>query len=237
MSLWDRRNGNLIQDVTVRGNVFSIIAAFGDVHPVLRPVHCREPSVLCRHSSVCLSQAQLCDGKRDCPDGDDEEFCVITCPSKEDFRCKDRRNCISKNLVCDGRSHCRDGSDEVDCPIIASPATRATTLKCRTGSTQCKDGRECVLYSHVCDGEKDCEDGSDELGCDAPQQTTQQMISLSNEMTPATTAQPGCRSPSVLCPSSPHLCITPSQLCDGHEDCPDGSDEKSSELRLQEFSV
>lgn len=45
-------------------------------------VVCNEPSVLCRHTSVCLPQIQLCDGKKDCPEGDDEDFCVTTCPSK-----------------------------------------------------------------------------------------------------------------------------------------------------------
>uniref|UniRef100_A0A8P4G0N3 EGF-like domain-containing protein n=1 Tax=Dicentrarchus labrax TaxID=13489 RepID=A0A8P4G0N3_DICLA len=234
MTLWDRRDGSAIQEMSVKGHVLSVIVALKDIRTVPNTLVCNEPSVLCRHTSVCLSQAQLCDGKKDCPDGDDEDFCVTTCPSKEDFKCKDRRSCISRNLVCDGRSHCRDGSDEVDCPTVAASAARANVLKCRTGSMPCKDGTECVLYSHVCDGEKDCRDGSDELGYATEQTTTPTKPNSdpSNEMPPATKAPaltvPACSSPSVLCPhSSTHLCISPSQFCNGRKDCPDGFDEQN----------
>ncbi|XP_031711305.1 low-density lipoprotein receptor-related protein 2-like [Anarrhichthys ocellatus] len=223
MTLWDRRDGSLVRDMTVRGRVFGVIAALADVSTVPNTPVCNEPSVLCRHTSVCLSQAQLCDGKKDCPDGDDEDFCVTSCPSKDDFKCKDGGSCISRNLVCDGRSHCRDGSDEVDCPTLAPRAARANVLKCRLGSKPCDDGRECVLFSHVCDGEADCMDGSDEQGCDDYP---------SNGMPPAikppALTVPACISPSVPCPrSAAHLCISPSQLCDGRKDCPDGFDEEN----------
>ncbi|XP_047426561.1 low-density lipoprotein receptor-related protein 2-like isoform X2 [Mugil cephalus] len=233
MTLWDRRDGSLIREVTVTGQVFSVIAALGDIQTVPSAPVCNEPSVLCRHSSVCLTQAQLCDGKMDCPDGDDEESCVVTCPSK-DFKCKDNRSCIARDLVCDGRSHCHDASDEVDCPTVASPTTRAKVLKCRKGSRPCKDGTVCVLYSHVCDGEKDCKDGSDEVGCDVPQQTktTIKPTTDPSSVTPPATTAPArtlltCSSPSVLCLSSIPLCISPSQFCDGVKDCPDGFDEKN----------
>ncbi|XP_044029701.1 low-density lipoprotein receptor-related protein 2-like isoform X2 [Siniperca chuatsi] len=232
MTLWDRRDGSRIQDMIVGGHVLSVIAALREVSTVPNTPVCKEPFVLCRHTSICLSQAQLCDGKKDCPNGDDEDFCVTTCPSKEDFKCKDSRSCISRNLVCDGRSNCRDGSDEVDCPTIASPAARANILKCRTGSKPCKDGTECVLYSHVCDGEKDCRDGSDEEGCDAAEidpTTAIENVRLNESPLPVKPftelpTKPFCTSPSVLCPDS-SLCINPSQLCDGKRDCPDGSDE------------
>ncbi|KAI3362051.1 hypothetical protein L3Q82_012395, partial [Scortum barcoo] len=234
ITLWDRRDGSPIRDVSVRGSVFTVIAALGDVRAVPNTPVCNGPSVLCRHTSICLSHAKLCDGKKDCPEGDDEDFCVTTCPSKEDFKCKDRRSCISKNLVCDGRSHCLDGSDEVNCPSVVSPAAnRANIVKCLMGSKPCKDGTECVLYSHVCDGEKDCEDGSDEEGCEVLQEVTEQTATPSKanpdpkEMLLARTV-PACSSPSVLCPlSSAHICISPSQFCNGHRDCPDGFDEQS----------
>lgn len=40
---------------------------------------CVSPSVLCPGSSKCISKNQLCDRRRDCPDGFDENNCVVEC--------------------------------------------------------------------------------------------------------------------------------------------------------------
>ncbi|CAJ1071213.1 low-density lipoprotein receptor-related protein 2-like isoform X1 [Xyrichtys novacula] len=245
MTLWDRRDGGPIKDVTVEGHVFGVIPALKEIQTVSKAPVCDKPSVLCRNSPICLTQTQLCDGRKDCPEGDDEDFCVTTCQSKDDFKCKDQRACISRNLVCDGRSHCRDGSDEVDCPPVASPAARGNVLKCRTGSVPCRDGKECVLYSHVCDGEKDCKDGSDEEGCDDFRcKDRRGCISKSlvcdgrshcsdgsDEVNCPVKALPAapkntlkCRMGSRLCRDGSE-CVLFSHVCDGERDCKDGSDE------------
>ncbi|XP_076020346.1 uncharacterized protein LOC143011376 [Genypterus blacodes] len=238
MTLWDRRDGTPIQHVAVENNVVGVMAVLKDAKAVPTAPVCRDPSVLCKPTSVCLSQAQLCDGRRDCPDGMDEHLCVTTCPTKDSFKCNDRRSCVSRKQVCDGRSHCFDGSDEVGCPTVAAPVSvaRADGLKCRRGLWPCRDGTECIVHSHVCDKEVDCKDGSDEEDCEATEPTqssttpvVDRALKVSTSTKPtAPPTRPACFSPSVLCPhSAAHLCISPRQLCDGYRDCPDGFDEEN----------
>lgn len=45
---------------------------------------CTSPSVLCPGSTICIKRTQMCDGKRDCPDGSDEK-CIKRCSSDSKF--------------------------------------------------------------------------------------------------------------------------------------------------------
>lgn len=58
----------------------------------------------------------MCDGTKDCPDGDDEDQTAcknITC-RLDQFQCNDK-TCIPGNLACSGTAECNDGSDELNC--------------------------------------------------------------------------------------------------------------------------
>uniref|UniRef100_A0A8C7RPG1 EGF-like domain-containing protein n=1 Tax=Oncorhynchus mykiss TaxID=8022 RepID=A0A8C7RPG1_ONCMY len=202
---------------------------------------CTSPSVRCRGSTLCISQTQLCDTLKDCPDGFDEESCITKCPNRGEFRCKDRRKCIERSLVCDGRAHCHDGSDEIGCPTIAAPTSQTAPLKCLLGSRLCKDGRECVLHSHVCDGEVDCKDGSDEQDCELLCKAGQFQCAHGNKCIDQQQMCDGkaqcqdrsdemdCFKPTKSCShrcDNNSLCIPETFLCDGERDCSDGSDEE-----------
>ncbi|KAI7792293.1 SCO-spondin [Triplophysa rosa] len=100
-------------------------------------VLCVEGQFVCR-SFGCVEAALVCDGRKDCPDGSDEERCGAVTPvpspitptqrprvpkpcSVKQFSCWSGE-CVSLGKRCDLRRDCADGSDEQDCfDCILSP--------------------------------------------------------------------------------------------------------------------
>ncbi|XP_070534296.1 low-density lipoprotein receptor-related protein 2-like isoform X2 [Ptychodera flava] len=172
----------------------------------------------------CLRWSKLCDGARQCPYGEDENYCSLfdcdngaevyefqlcnginECGDNSDeeqdctcseyqFSCDDGK-CINKNYRCDGINQCTNGSDEVDC-------------MCESWQWQCNND-VCIAFWERCNDVDDCGDGSDEVYCDACTQ---------HEFT--------CRN---------YDCVPLFKVCDRTRDCSDGSDEFNCTCTEGEF--
>merc|ERR1711892_1188727 len=121
---------------------------------------------------------------------------VIVCNTAE-LECKNGR-CVPESWVCDGEDDCGDKTDEKDCDPDKLSTCQPEEFRCDLG--------ECIPIAWQCDGEKDCP-GDDNL--DEWDQLCQKERCIIGEFR--------CEIEG--------LCIQESDLCDGHTDCIDGSDE------------
>ena len=103
---------------------------------------------------ICIGLYLVCDGKSDCPHGEDEQNCTNWVCQDQQYKCNSGQ-CISNSLVCDGVKNCADGSDEEYCPSTACPA----------GFFKCVQSQECIPNQEVCDGNRNCPNGEDEMNC------------------------------------------------------------------------
>lgn len=116
---------------------------------------------------TCIVQAYLCNGYRDCLQGEDEDGSRcgtgapgVFCPDSY-FRCFATRACVAPSLVCNGRADCADGSDETNCGLGGLGTTAAPT-KCLDSEFSCDAQQTCLDQSLVCDDHVNCLDYSDE---------------------------------------------------------------------------
>ena len=78
---------------------------------------CRKNEIHCyRSTKGCFTMEQRCNGKVNCPQGEDEEGCDQTvCNERLGlFLCGDNM-CMEEKYICDSSSDCVDGSDEMNC--------------------------------------------------------------------------------------------------------------------------
>uniref|UniRef100_A0A672P7Z7 LDL receptor related protein 8 n=1 Tax=Sinocyclocheilus grahami TaxID=75366 RepID=A0A672P7Z7_SINGR len=122
------------------------------------------------------------------------------------FQCNNKR-CIPTIWRCDDDDDCSDNSDEENC------------LKntCAPSEFVCANG-QCVPGRWRCDGEPECPDGSDEADATCPGR----LIDCGGS--PGLCNARSCSAGEFQCRN--HKCLAPVYVCDGDDDCGDGSDEE-----------
>ena len=86
----------------------------------------------------CIPWSYLCDGKWDCPEGQDEsseEFCGKNRICNNMFHCRKSQICVSTEDVCNNIKDCPLGDDEELCEIF---------------TIQCPSGCVCLNFAIVC---------------------------------------------------------------------------------------
>ncbi|XP_048835137.1 low-density lipoprotein receptor-related protein 1B-like isoform X4 [Brienomyrus brachyistius] len=154
----------------------------------------------------CIDYQLTCDGVAHCKDKSDEKMQYCDNRScRKGFRSCYNQRCIANSRFCDGLDDCGDNSDEAYCG----------NSTCLSSEIRCRDGA-CVPYAAWCNQMIDCPDASDEKNC--------------NSTDCADYYKLGVKERGFVRCNSTSLCIHPSWICDGANDCGDYADETGCQV-------
>lgn len=186
-----------------------------DEHENCEKPTCSTDQFVCNNGR-CLNEQLRCNRVDDCGDHSDEIGCqldtalsTIFCEDYE-FQCGENSSvCISENGRCNGTVECPGGEDEKNCSV------------CHSNEFECAN-KKCIVKSWVCDKTDDCGDKSDEdpTVC-SRNQTTEMSSQVANRQRVQIPCENGFR-----CKTG--HCIDMKLVCNGIENCYDGSDEHGS---------
>ncbi|XP_077985801.1 uncharacterized protein LOC144440314 isoform X2 [Glandiceps talaboti] len=148
---------------------------------------------------------------------------------KAKYACDDGRGCFGDRIICDGFENCADGSDEYGCLGIEPPELPPWNLeepkdgkpyyfpRCQEvfpeTEMKCVGEDMCISFKAICNGYDDCQDGADEQDCGRK----------AYEFSKICFEEYGIKG-QYSCADG-RGCFGDHVICDGFNNCPDGSDE------------
>uniref|UniRef100_A0A673K1S7 Low-density lipoprotein receptor-related protein 1B-like n=1 Tax=Sinocyclocheilus rhinocerous TaxID=307959 RepID=A0A673K1S7_9TELE len=152
----------------------------------------------------CIDFQLTCDGIEHCKDRSDEK--IQYCENRNcrhGFKLCYNQRCVANHRFCNGVNDCGDNSDEVYC----------NNSSCSSSERRCADGA-CIPASSWCNQIIDCADASDEKSCNSTDCMEYYRLGFH-----------ASNSERFLSCNSTSLCVHPSWICDGANDCGDYADE------------
>ncbi|KAI8045544.1 hypothetical protein M5D96_001726 [Drosophila gunungcola] len=149
---------------TILSNLLFLCAVSLRLKPLF--AECESSQFECDNGS-CISQFDVCNGDKNCPDGSDET--ALTCVSQRQhcskpyFQCT-YGACVIGTAGCNGVSECADGSDET--PLRCGNEDdirqhdRLLQGNCQDNEFKCPSGICLDKGNFLCDGKDDCADGT-----------------------------------------------------------------------------